>query len=335
MKHSDFSGTVHPARRQILTAAGALGLATIAPALRAQGAFPSRTLRIVVPWAPGGLVDTGGRVIAEGLSQALGQAAVVENIPGAAGTLGAAQVAKAAPDGHTLLMATSSIAIDVAGRRKMNYDPVRDLAPVATVSDSFSVIVVPADSPWKSLADLLAAARAEPGKLSFGTPGIGSPAHLFTELLAQTARIQLLHVPYGRSPAINDLLGGQLSMMVATIPVSIPHIRSGRLRALAVTSPRRLANLPDVPTAQEAGLPGYQAGQWLGLFAPAGTPAPVMMKLAEAVQGVVTQPAAAKALAPRGLEPRRGGADQLKAALRSDIDLWRRVMETAQIRLDK
>jgi tripartite-type tricarboxylate transporter receptor subunit TctC len=292
-------------------------------------------VRIVVPWAPGGLVDTGGRVIAEGLSQALSQAAVVENVPGAAGTLGASQVAKAVPDGHTLLMATSSIAIDIAGRRKMAYDPVRDLTPVATVSDSFSVVVVPASSPWMRLTDLLATARAEPGKLSFGTPGIGSPAHLFTELLAQTARIQLLHVPYGRSPAINDLLGGQLSMMVATIPVSIPHIRSGRLRALAVTSSKRLANLPDVPTAQEAGLTGYEAGQWLGLFAPAGTPASVVERLSDVVQRTVVLPASEKAMAPRGLEPRRGGPEQLKAALRNDIELWRRVMDAAQIRLDK
>jgi tripartite-type tricarboxylate transporter receptor subunit TctC len=223
-------------RRSLLKAGISLPAFTALPAARAQAPFPSRTIRIVVPWAAGGLVDTGGRVVAEGIAQALGQAAVVENVPGAAGTLGAAQVARAAPDGHTLLMATSSIAIDVAGRRKMALDPLRDLAPVATVSDSFSVVVVNASSPWTSLKDLVAASRAEPGKLSYGTPGIGSPAHLFTELLAQTAGLNLLHVPYGRSPAINDLLGGQLSMMVATIPVALGG-RRARIRGWPVAGP--------------------------------------------------------------------------------------------------
>jgi len=273
--------------------------------------------------------------VAEGLAQSLGQAAVVENVPGAAGTLGAAQVARAAADGHTLLMATSSIAIDVAGRRKMALDPLRDLVPVATVSDSFSVIVVNAGSPWTSLKEVLAAARAEPGKLSYGTPGIGSPAHLFTELLAQTAGLSMLHVPYGRSPAITDLLGGQLSLMVATIPVSIPHIRSGKLRAIAVTSGVRLPNLPEVPTAAEAGLPGYEAGQWLGLFAPAGTPEPVITRLSTEVKRIVALPESAKTLAPRGLAPRVGGPAELAQALRSDIEKWRKVMDSAGIRLDQ
>lgn len=323
------------ARRSLLQAGLALPMAATLQSAWAQSGFPSRTIRIVVPWAAGGLVDTGGRVVAEGIAQSLGQAAVVENVPGAAGTLGAAQVARAAPDGHTLLMATSSIAIDVAGRRKMALDPLRDLVPVATVSDSFSVIVVNAASPWTSLKDVLAAARAEPGKLSYGTPGIGSPAHLFSELLAQTAGLKMLHVPYGRSPAITDLLGGQLSLMVATIPVSIPHIRSGKLRALAVTSGARLPNLPEVPTAAEAGLPGYEAGQWLGLFAPAGTPEPVITRLSTEVKRIVALPESARTLAPRGLAPRVGGAAELAQALRSDIDKWRKVMDGAGIRLDQ
>lgn len=335
MKLANRNAALTQSRRSLIKAGIGLPLAGTSLAGHAQSAWPSRPIRIVVPWAAGGLVDTGGRVIAEGVAKGLGHSVVVENVPGAAGTLGAAQVARAAPDGHTLLMATSSIAIDVAGRRKMAHDPLRDLTPVATVSDSFSVIVVNASSPWTSLKDLLAASRAEPGKLSFGTPGIGSPAHLFTELLAQTAGIRILHVPYGRSPAINDLLGGQLSLMVATIPVSIPHIRSGRLRALAVTAPSRLANLPEVPTAAEAGLPGYQAGQWLGLFAPSGTPEPVIARLSLEVRRVVALPESAKALAPRGLEPRAGGPADLANALRADVDKWRRVMEGAGISLSK
>jgi tripartite-type tricarboxylate transporter receptor subunit TctC len=321
-------------RRQLVASAPLAAFLASAGSTYAQAGFPSRTIRLIVPWAPGGLVDTGARVLAEGFAPALGQAAVVENIPGAAGTLGAAHVAKAPADGHTLLLGTSSIAIDIAGRRKMNLDPLRELTPVAMISDSFSVIVVQASSPWQSLGDLLRAARAEPGKLSYGTPGIGSPAHLFSELLAQTAGLSMLHVPYGRSPAINDLMGGQLSLMVATVPVAIPHIRSGRLRALAVTGTRRLSNLPEVPTAAEAGVAGYEASQWLGLFAPAGTPETAIARLAAEVRRITAQPGNAKLLESRGLDPREGGPSELAQALRTDIGKWQRVMDQAGIRLD-
>lgn len=321
-------------RRRLVASAPLAALLASAGSAGAQAGFPSRTIRLIVPWAPGGLVDTGARLLAEGFAPSLGQAAVVENIPGAAGTLGAAQVAKAPADGHTLLLGTSSIAIDIAGRRKMNLDPLRELTPVAMISDSFSVIVVQTSSPWQSLAELLQAARAEPGKLSYGTPGIGSPAHLFSELLAQTAGLSMLHVPYGRSPAINDLMGGQLSLMVATVPVAIPHIRSGRLRALAVTGTRRLANLPEVPTVAEAGVAGYEASQWLGLFAPAGTPETVIARLAAEVRRITAQPSNAKLLESRGLDPREGGSSELAQALRTDIGKWQRVMDQAGIRLD-
>ena len=248
-------------RRRVLR--GLLGLATgvaAAPGSQAQAAYPSRPLRIVVPWAPGGLVDTGGRVLAEGLGKAWGTGAAAENVPGAAGTLGADQVAKSAPDGHTLLMGTSSIALDVAGGRKTAYDPLKELAPVALLADSHSVVVVPASAPARTLAELLATARAKPGEMSYGTPGVGSPAHLFSELLAQSAGAQMLHVPYGRSPAMTDLIGGRLSLMVATIPVALPQIRAGQLRALAVTGRQRFALLPEVPTAAEAGLAQVDRG---------------------------------------------------------------------------
>lgn len=311
-----------------------LGLTLLAPLARAQGALGVRPLRIVVPWAPGGLVDTGGRVVAEALSKAFGQPATVENVPGAAGTLGADQVAKAAPDGATLLMGTSSIAIDVAGARRMPFDPQRDLAPVALVADTQSVVVVPAASPVKTLAELLAQAKAKPGELNYGTPGIGSPAHLFTELLAQSAGIQLAHVPYGRSPAINDLMGGRLQLMVATGPAALPQVKGGQLRALAVTGRQRFAALPDVPTVAEAGVPGYEAGQWLGVFAPTATPREVVQRLSAEIGKAVEQPAVAQLLQGRGLDPRRGGPEDLRAALAADIAKWGRVMKTAQIKLE-
>jgi tripartite-type tricarboxylate transporter receptor subunit TctC len=323
-------------RRQAL--GGLLGLASVASGLitpaRAQPAFPNRPLRIVVPWAPGGLVDTGGRVLAEGLGKAWGMGATAENVPGAAGTLGADQVAKSAPDGHTLLMGTSSIALDVAGGRKTAYDPLKDLAPVALVADSHSVIVVPASAPYRTLAELMAAAKAKPGELSYGTPGVGSPAHLFSELLAQTAGVQMLHVPYGRSPAMTDLIGGRLSLMVATVPVALPQIRGGQLRALAVTGRQRFALLPEVPTAAEAGLAGYEAGQWLGVFAPVATPKDTVQRLATEITRLLAVPATVQTLVQRGLEPRVGGPQELAAALAADIRKWGQVMRTGQIKLE-
>jgi tripartite-type tricarboxylate transporter receptor subunit TctC len=317
-------------RRTLLAALAAV---SSSPSM-AQAGFPSRAIRVVVPWPPGGLVDTGGRVVAEALNKAFGQGAAVENIAGAAGTLGADQVAKAAPDGHTLLMATSSIAIDVAGQRRMAFDPVRDLAPVALVADTFSVVVVPVASPVKTLSELLAAAKARPGELNYGTPGVGSPAHLFSELLAQSAGLQLTHVPYGRSPAMNDLLAGRLQLMVATGPASLPQIRAGQLRALAVTGRERFAELPDVPTVAEAGVPGYEAGQWLGVFAPAATPRETVQRLSAEIGKALTLPAVVQLLQQRGMERRAGGPDELARALSGDIRKWTQVMRSAQIKLE-
>lgn len=314
-------------------ALAALSLLVGAP-VRAQASFPSHAIRVVVPWAPGGLVDTGGRIIAEALSKALGQPVTVDNVPGAAGTLGADQVAKAAADGHTLLMGTSSIAIDVAGQRKMHSDPLRDLAPVALVAETPSVVVVPIASPIRTLSELVAAAKARPSELNYGSPGIGSPAHLFTELLAQTAGLQLTHVPYGRTPAINDLMGGRLQLMVSTGPSALPQIRGGQLRALAVTSRRRYGALPDVPTVAEAGLPGYEAGQWLGVFAPAATPKEAVQRIAAEITKAVTTPAVAQVLAQRGLDPHSGGPEDLSRALLGDIQKWGKVMKTANIKLE-
>jgi tripartite-type tricarboxylate transporter receptor subunit TctC len=269
-------------RRRFVGAAAAV--VALRPGFAGAQGFPSRAIRIVVPWPPGGLVDTGGRVVGEALTRALGQSAVVENVPGAAGTLGADQVAKAAPDGHTLLMATSSIAIDVAGGRRTPFDPRRDLVPVAPVADTNNVVIVPAASPFRSVADVIAAAKAKPGDLSYGTPGIGSPAHLFGELFAQTAGVQMLHVPYSRTPAMNDLIGGRLSVMFATIPAATPQIRNGNVRPLAVTGAARFPTLPEVPTVAESGVPGYDAGQWLGVFAPGATPDAVAKRFADDVQ---------------------------------------------------
>lgn len=318
-------------RRSFLAAAAAAATALALPA-RAQ-AYPTRPIRVIVPWAPGGLVDTGGRVVADALGKRWGHGAVVENMPGAAGTLGADHVAKAAADGHVLLMGTSSLAIDVAGGRQTAYDLRRDLTPVALVADTQSVVVVPPASPIHSVRDLVAAARAKPGELAYGTPGIGSPAHLFVELFCQTADVKLLHVPYNRSPALNDLMAGRLAVMFATAPASLGHIRNKLLRPLAVTGSQRLAALPDVPTVSESGLPGYQAGQWLGVFAPAATPEPVVQTLNEVLTASIRTPDVSSFLEKRALEPRTASVETFEKVVGNEIAKWTAVMRSAGVRL--
>lgn len=320
-------------RRRLLRAS--LMLTAASPLARAVAqSYPSRTIRIIVPWAPGGLVDTGGRVVGDALHKAFDQATVVENVPGAAGTLGADQVARAAPDGYTLLMGTSSIAIDVAGNRKLQFDPTRDLQPVALVADTNSVVIVPAASPLKSINEVIAAAKAKPGDLAYGTPGIGSPAHLFVELFAQTAGIRMLHVPYNRTPAINDLVGGRLALMFATIPAAMPQIRGGQVRALAVTGTKRHGSLAEVPTVAEAGLPNYEAGQWLGVFAPAGTPNTIVQRLNVEISGAVRTPATAQVLQNRGLVPLTASPEEFAKLLQADIAKWSNVLHAGNIKLE-
>lgn len=320
-------------RRTLLRAATASLAATGAGWVAAQG-FPTRPFRIVVPWSAGGSVDIVGRVVAEALQAALGQPGVVENIPGAAGTIGADQVAKAAADGHTLLVGTSSLAIDVAGGRKTPYDLQRDLAPVALVADTRSIVLVQPAAPYRTLADLVAAAKAQPGQLTYGTQGVGSPAHLFSELFCQAAGIKMLHVPYSRTRPAADLMAGRLSVMFATAPSSIGQAKGGTLRPLAVTGTRRLAALPDVPTVAEAGVAGYEAGQWVGVFAPAATPAPVLERLGQAIVGAVSTPATTKLLEERALEPRPANAAAMRRIVTEEVDKWAAVMRTGGIKLE-
>jgi len=322
-------------RRRVLRGTALLALGAAAGAMQcafAQG-YPSRAIRIIVPWGPGGLVDVGGRVVGDALQKAFDHPTAVENLPGAAGTLGAHQVAKATPDGHTLLMGTSSIAIDVAGGRALPFDPTRDLAPVALVADTHSVLIVPPASPIKSVADLIGAAKTKPGELSYGTPGIGSPAHLFSELFAQSAGVRMLHVPYGRAPVMNDLMGGRLDVMFATIPVALPQIRNGQVRPLAVTSARRFPLLPEVPVVSEAGVPGYQATQWLGVFVPAATPNEIVQRLHAEITKAINSPAVASALQQRGLDPRTGSPDEFKRVIAADIQKWAQVIRAGNIKL--
>jgi tripartite-type tricarboxylate transporter receptor subunit TctC len=322
-------------RRRFVAEGIALALLTSLPGRPAfADVYPSRAIRLVVPWAPGGLVDTGGRVLAEALSGTLGQSVVVENAAGAAGRIGAEQVAKAAPDGYTLLMGTSSLAIDVHSGRPLAFDPVKDLVPVALVANAQSVVVVNPGSPWRSIRDVIAAAKAKPGELTYGTPGIGSPANLFVEQFKQMAGIEILHVPYSKSPAINDLLGGRLSLMFATIPVALPQIQAGKLRAIAVTGAKRFAALPDVPTVAESGLPQYEAGQWLGVFAPANTPADIVQKLNVEIARALATDGVKRALHARGTDPATASPAEFRKVFTTEVDKWGRVMRKSNIRLE-
>lgn len=319
----------------LLAAAGlTAGAASAQTAPAGAPAFPTKTVRLIVPFAPGGATDYMARTIAQKMSENLGQPVIVDNRPGANAVLGTDAVAKAAPDGHTLLMATSSLAIDVGGGRKMSFDPRKDLVPVAPVADTNNVVIVPADSPIRSIATLIEAAKAKPGELAYGTPGIGSPAHLFAELFAQMADVRMLHVPYSRSPAMNDLIGGRLAVMFATIPAATPQIRNGKARPLAVTGAQRFPTMPDVPTVAASGLPGYDAGQWLGVFAPAGTPGEIVQRLNAEIAKAVTSAQTAQQLHDRGMIPLTATPAEFAKRFADDVAKWGAVMRSADIRLE-
>jgi tripartite-type tricarboxylate transporter receptor subunit TctC len=214
----------------------------------------------------------------------------------------------------------------------MGFDPVADFVPVALIADTHSVVIVPPGSTLQSLSQLVAEAKARPGSLSYGTPGIGSPAHLFVELFSQTAGIKMLHVPYGRTQALNDLLGGRLSVMFSTVPSALAQVRNKQVRPLAVTSSSRLASLPDVPTVAEAGVPGYEAGQWLGVFAPAATPRDIVQRLNAELTKAVNSPAVTQTLVARGMEPRTATPEQFAQIFAAEIQKWRGVIRAGNIK---
>ncbi|MDO9711816.1 Bug family tripartite tricarboxylate transporter substrate binding protein [Paracraurococcus lichenis] len=276
-----------------------------ATAARAQPAWPEHAVRLVVPFPPGGSNDIVARLLAEALRERGGQPVLVENRAGAGGNIGADAVAKAAPDGHTLLLAAPGpFAINEHLYRSMPYDPARDLVPVALVAAVPIVLVVPAESPARTLRDLIASAKQAPGRLAFGSSSIGGTNHLAGELLKDMAGIDIVHVPYrGAAPAMTDLVAGRLQFYFDNMPGVLPQIRDGRIRALAVAGAARAAVLPAVPTMAEAGLPGFAASAWFGLAAPGGTPPALAQRIGEAVLATLTEPSLREKLAAAGAEP--------------------------------
>lgn len=315
--------------RLLLLVAAAFAL----PPAMAQ-AFPSRPIRLVVPFPAGGGTDTIARTLAEGLARELGQSVIVDNKPGAGTVIGNDAVAKSAPDGHVLLLNTSAIAIVPSIHPKLPY-PADAFTPVLLLGRAPSVAVVRTDSPLQSAADFLAQARARPGKLSYGSAGNGTSTHLAAELLKARTGVFVTHVPYrGASPLVTDVLGGQIDVAFGTLPSMAPFIASGKLRALAVTSGTRSPLLAGVPTFAEAGVPGYEAEVWFGIFAPAATPAPIVQRLSLALQKAAAGDAFARRAAAEGLALTLEGPEDAMRVVRADEEKWRKVVKDQGIRVD-
>jgi len=299
----------------------------------AQSSYPDRAVKMVVGYPPAGPVDIIGRIMADRLSQIWGQPVVVENVSGAAGNLGGDRVAKAAPDGYTILMATNaSLAINPSLYAKMSYDPVKDLAPISLSVYSPNILVVPNGVPAKTVKELVAYARANPGKLSFGSAGVGTTQHLAGELFKAMTHIDIQHVPYrGGAPVITDLLGGSLTMSFIAIAPAIPLVREGKLRALAVTSSSRFGASPDLPTMIEAGYPGFVSVLSIGLMAPAGTPGAIIEKIHQASVKALSTPEVRKRLSDIGMEVIGGSPAEFAAVIKAETPQWAKVIKDAGI----
>ena len=298
----------------------------------AQG-WPTKSVRIVVPFAPGGSTDIFARLLGERMSIALGQSVLVDNRAGAAGNIGADAVARSVPDGYTLLMATTGVmAINQALYRNMTYDAAKDLEAVAFVASITNVLIVSSESALKSVADLLATAKRAPGSLSFASSGAGSSTHMSAELFKAMAGVDMLHVPYkGSGPAMLDLISGRVALMFENMPGAMPHIKAGKLRALAQTGLRRTAALPEVPTVAEAGVPGYESLSWSGIALPAGVPREVVARLNREINAILAQAEMRQKLAEMGAEAVGGSPEAFADHVRRERDKWGGVVRAAGI----
>jgi len=320
----------HAMRRRLLLAGALAGMALGA---RAQGSKP---IRLIVPFTPGGTSDILARAISARLGTAMGQMVLIDNKPGAGGSLGADAAARAEPDGNTLLMGhTGTLAVNVSLYPKLPYDPVKSFAPVAWVARVPNVLVVNAASGPRSLNEFIARAKAAPGKLSYSSGGNGSAAHISFEYLKLRAQIAVVHIPYrGTAPSVTDLIAGQVDATFTGAPAVMPHVKSGRLRALAVSSSRRMPAFPDVPTVAESGFPGFEADQWYGLVAPAGTPPDVVSRLNAAVNQALAQPDVHAQLAAEGAVPMQVSPKAFADLIAAEIPRWREVVRAGNVKLD-
>jgi tripartite-type tricarboxylate transporter receptor subunit TctC len=302
----------------------------------AQGAYPSKPVRLVVPFPAGGTTDILARAVAQQLSDSWGQQVIVDNRPGAGGNIGAELVAKAVPDGYTLLMGTvGTHAINASLYSKMPYDHVKDFAPVILVAGVPNVLVVNPALPVGTVQELIAYGKANPGKLNFASSGNGTSIHLSGELFRTMTGVQMTHVPYkGSAPALTDLVGGQVQLMFDNLPSSLQFIKAGKLRALAVTSAARSAALPDTPTLAESGLPGFEASSWFGILAPAGTPNDIVTKINAAVAGWLASAEAKEKLAAQGAIAAGGAPDAFVRHIGDETSKWAKVVKASGAHVD-
>ncbi|MBC7781047.1 MAG: tripartite tricarboxylate transporter substrate binding protein [Proteobacteria bacterium] len=300
----------------------------------AQPSYPAKPLRWVVPFAPGGGGDIVIRAVGQRLSESLGQPVLIENRSGAGGNVGTDAVAKAAPDGYTILMANvAPMAINVTLYGKLPYDPVRDFAPITLLATFPNVLVLHPSVPAKTVTQLTALARAKPGQLSYASAGNGSTTHLAAELFATMAKLDMVHVPYkGGGPALADLLGGHVSLYFGSLPAALPHMRTARVRALAITSASRSRATPELPTMAESGFPGYEADTWIGAVAPAGTPSPVVSRLNNELVRILANADMQQFLLNNGAEPVTNTPDQFATYIRTEIVKWAKVIKASGAR---
>jgi tripartite-type tricarboxylate transporter receptor subunit TctC len=317
--------------RVVVAALITAGMLVAAAAVHAQG-YPSRALRVVVPSSAGSGADFSARLIAQPLSERLGQQVVVENRAGAATMIGTELVAKSAPDGYTLLLGVGTLATTSSMYKKVPYDAQRDFAPITQLATVANVLVVHPSLPAKSVKELVTLAKARPGEIAFASSGTGTNPHLSMELFLYMTGTRMLHVPYkGPTPGLIDLLAGRVSAMSTSITASIPHMRSGRLRALGVTTAKRAAALPDVPTVAEAGVAGYEAVQWWALLAPAGTPADIIARLHREAVWTLNLKDIRERFVREGMDVVAGTPQDFAAVLRADTEKWARIVKSAGI----
>jgi len=296
--------------------------------------YPTKPVRIIAPFAPGGGTDFIARLIAQKLTERLGQQVIVENKPGAGGNLGAEFAVKSAPDGYTLLLVAGSYTVNPS-LYKLSFDPVNDITPIVQLSQGPFVVAVHPSVPANNLKELIELARRQPDKLSYASAGSGSITHLASELFLDMAKIKIVHIPYkGTGPALNDTIAGSTQLIFGSVSTTLQFIKSGRLRGLAVTTPRRISALPDLPTVAEAGVPGYEVVLWHGLVAPKGVPRPIVDRLNREANEVLKAKDMGDLLATDGVAPAGGTPEQFRAVIKADIGRWRGVVKQANIKLD-
>jgi tripartite-type tricarboxylate transporter receptor subunit TctC len=304
-------------------------------AAQAQDAYPSKPVRLILPFPPGGGTDILGRLVAERLSARLGQPVVTENRGGAGGNLGAEAAAHSAPDGYTLLLAAPTLAISPSLYAKLSYDPLKDLAPISLVATVPNVMITHPSVPASTLQEFIALAKAKPGEMNFGSGGSGTSNHLGGELFNIVAGVKLVHVPYkGVNLAMNDAMAGNIQLVLIGIPAAAPHIKAGKLRALAVLAPQRSAALPEVPTAAEAGLPDLDVTTWYGLLAPAATPPPIIARLNAEIVRTMREPELNERLAAMAVDPVTSTPEEFAVYIRQEAAKWGEVVRKAGLRAD-